>query len=172
MISVIEKELTVEKMYKLYVDMVGKKGVSKIVLRSVLPIINSELERLLEGVCDFDVEVRMDDKNEVHLMMIKDGVEGPLKSTSGFERTVSSVALRCVLGVVSTLPMPNFIAFDEVLDKVAPDFIPNMKPLFDKIKDMYDKVFIITHDELARDWSDKMITITKKDNVSVINYSH
>jgi sulfur transfer complex TusBCD TusB component (DsrH family) len=68
--------------------------------------------------------------------------------------------------------MPNFIAFDEVLDKVAPDFIPNMKPLFDKIKDMYDKVFIITHDELARDWSDKMITITKKDNVSVINYSH
>jgi hypothetical protein len=172
MISAIEKELTVEKMYKLYVDMVGKKGVSKIVLRSVLPIINSELERLLEGVCDFDVEVRMDDKNEVHLIMIKDGVEGPLKSTSGFERTVSSVALRCVLGVVSTLPMPNFIAFDEVLDKVAPDFIPNMKPLFDKIKDMYDKVFIITHDELARDWSDKMITITKKDNVSVINYSH
>jgi DNA repair exonuclease SbcCD ATPase subunit len=172
MISAIEKELTVEKMYKLYVDMVGMKGVSKIVLRSVLPIINSELERLLEGVCDFDVEVRMDDKNEVHLMMIKDGVEGPLKSTSGFERTVSSVALRCVLGVVSTLPMPNFIAFDEVLDKVAPDFIPNMKPLFDKIKDMYDKVFIITHDELARDWSDKMITITKKDNVSVINYSH
>jgi chromosome segregation ATPase len=172
MISVVEKELTVEKMYKLYVDMVGKKGVSKIVLRSVLPIINSELERLLEGVCDFDVEVRMDDKNEVHLMMIKDGIEGPLKSTSGFERTVSSVALRCVLGVVSTLPMPNFIAFDEVLDKVAPESIPNMKPLFDKIKDMYDKVFIITHDELARDWSDKMITITKKDNVSVINYSN
>jgi DNA repair exonuclease SbcCD ATPase subunit len=68
--------------------------------------------------------------------------------------------------------MPNFIAFDEVLDKVAPESIPNMKPLFDKIKDMYDKVFIITHDELARDWSDKMITITKKDNVSVINYSN
>jgi DNA repair exonuclease SbcCD ATPase subunit len=172
MIVIVDKELTVEKMYKLYIDMVGKKGVSKIVLRSVLPIINSELERLLEGVCEFDVEVRMDDKNDVQLIMIKDGVEGPLKSTSGFERTVSSVAMRCVLGVVSTLPMPNFIAFDEVLDRVAPENIPNMKPLFDKIKDMYDKVFIITHDDLARDWSDKMITITKSDNISVINFYH
>jgi sulfur transfer complex TusBCD TusB component (DsrH family) len=47
-----------------------------------------------------------------------------------------------------------------------------MKPLFDKIKDMYDKVFIITHDDLARDWSDKMITITKSDNISVINFYH
>ena len=150
--------------------MVGKKGVSKIVLRSVLPIVNSELERLLEGVCDFDIEVRMDEKNDVHLIILKDGVEGLLKSTSGFERTVSGVALRCVLGVVSTLPMPNFIAFDEVLDKVANENIPNMKPLFDKIKDMYDKVFVITHDDLARDWSNKIITITKSENVSTINY--
>jgi len=170
LVKQIEKELKAEKLYKLYIDMVGKKGVSKIVLRSVLPIINSELERLLEGVCDFDIEVRMDDKNDVHLMILKDDVEGLLKSTSGFERTVSGVALRCVLGVVSTLPMPNFIAFDEVLDKVANENIPNMKPLFDKIKDMYDKVFIITHDDLARDWSDKIITITKSDNVSTINY--
>lgn len=166
----IEKEFKVEKLYKLYIDMVGKKGVSKIVLRSVLPIVNSELERLLEGVCDFDIEVRMDEKNDVHLIILKDGVEGLLKSTSGFERTVSGVALRCVLGVVSTLPMPNFIAFDEVLDKVANENIPNMKPLFDKIKDMYDKVFVITHDDLARDWSNKIITITKSENVSTINY--
>lgn len=165
-VTEINKEAEIEKIYKVYIDMVGKKGVSKIVLRSVLPIINAELERLLEGVCDFDVEVAMDDKNDVRLLIVKHGIEGPLRTTSGFERTASGVALRTVLGVVSTLPMPNFIAFDEVLDKVAPENVPRMKPLFEKIKDMYDKVFVITHDDLAKDWSEQIITINKVNDAS------
>ena len=163
------KEAEVERMYKLYIEMVGKKGVSKIILRSVIPIINSELDRLLEGVCDFEVEVRIDDKNDVNLMIIKDGVEGLLKSTSGLEKTVSAVALRCVLGVVSTLPMPNFIVFDEVLDKIAMVNIPLMKPLFDKVADSYDKLFLITHNEMAKDWSNKIITVNKEGNISTIS---
>lgn len=163
------KEAEVERIYKLYIEMVGKKGVSKIILRSVIPIINSELERLLEGVCDFDVEVRMDDKNDVNLFMIKDGVEGLLKSASGFERTVSGVALRCVLGIVSTLPMPNFIVFDEVLDKVADPNLPLMRPLFEKVADAYDKVFLITHKEYAKDWSNQIITVNKSKNISQIS---
>ena len=38
---------------------------SKIVLRSVLPIINAELHRLLDDVVGFDVEVKINDKNDV-----------------------------------------------------------------------------------------------------------
>ena len=160
------KEAEVERTFKLYIEMVGKKGVSKIILRSVIPIINSELDRLLEGVCDFEIEVRIDDKNEVNLIIIQDEVEGLLKSASGFERTVSAIALRTVLGVVSTLPMPNFIVFDEVLDKVATDNLPMMRPLFDKVADLYDKVFLITHNEEAKDWANNIITVSK-DNKNV-----
>jgi len=169
-IGKIVKEAEFERIFKLYIEMVGKKGVSKIILRSVIPIINAELDRLLEGVCDFEVEVRIDSKNEVNLIIIQDGVEGLLKSASGFERTVSAIALRCVLGVVSTLPMPNFIAFDEVLDKVATVNIPLMKPLFDKVADSYDKVFLITHNEQAKDWANKIITVSKDKKVSKIDY--
>lgn len=164
------KEADIERTFKLYIDMVGKKGVSKIILRSVIPIINAELERLLEGVCNFEVEVRIDDRNEVNLIIIKDDVEGLLKSASGLERTVSAIALRCVLGLVSTLPMPNFIAFDEVFGKVAADNIPYLKPLFEKVADSYDKVFLITHNELAKEWANKIITVTNIENVSKIDY--
>jgi len=169
-IGKIVKEAEFERIFKLYIEMVGKKGVSKIILRSVIPIINAELDRLLEGVCDFEVEVRIDSKNEVNLIIIQDGVEGLLKSASGFERTVSAIALRCILGVVSTLPIPNFIAFDEVLDKVATVNIPLMKPLFDKVADSYDKVFLITHNEQAKDWANKIITVSKDKKVSKIDY--
>jgi len=170
-VAKIIKEGEIERIFKMYIEMVGKKGVSKIILRSVIPIINSELDRLLEGVCDFEIEVRIDDKNDINLIIIQNGVEGLLKSASGFERTVSAVALRTVLGIVSTLPMPNFIAFDEVLDKVANVNLPLMKPLFDKVADSYDKVFLITHKEEAKDWSNKTITVSKDvKNISSIDY--
>lgn len=168
LIDTIKKEEEVDKIYKYYIELVGKRGISKLVLRSVLPIINSEVHRLLEDVCDFEVEIYMDDKNDVQFLISKDEVSKRLKTGSGFEKTASSLALRCVLGKMSTLPMPNFITFDEVLGKVAPENLEKLKLLFDKIKDMYEIVFFITHNDLVRDWGDNVITVNKVNNLSKV----
>jgi DNA repair exonuclease SbcCD ATPase subunit len=146
--------------------MIGKNGISKLVLTSVIPIINYELQRLIDDVCDFELELSMNDKNEVEFLIIKNGVEKKLKSGSGFESTVASLALRCVLGRISTLPKPNVIVFDEVLGKVADVNLDNVKMFFDKIKTMYDIILFITHNPIAQDWADKIITVTKKDDIS------
>lgn len=164
----LNAELEVDKIFKLYIDMIGKKGISKLVLRSVLPIINSELYRLMDDVCDFNIELIINTKNEVEYLLEKDGVTKLLKSGSGFERTISSLALRCVLGKMSHLPMPNFITFDEIFGKVADTNIEAMRPMFEKIKDMFDIVFLITHNDLVKDWGDNTIHIVKTDNISTI----
>jgi len=65
--------------------------------------------------------------------------------------------------------MPNFITFDEVLGKVAPENIEKLKLLFDKIKDMYDIVFLITHNDLIKDWGDNILTINKISNISKLS---
>jgi len=169
LIETIKKEEEIEKIFKVYIDLVGKKGVSKLVLRSVLPIINSEVQRLLEDVCDFEIEIFMNDKNDVEFLINKDDITKLLKSGSGFEKTAASLALRGVLGKLSTLPMPNFITFDEVLGKVAPENVEKLKPLFDKIKDMYEIVFFITHNDLVKDWGDNVVTVNKVNNISKLN---
>jgi len=167
-IDKITKETTIEKIYKTYIDMVGKKGISKLVLRSVLPIINSELQQLLEEVTDFDIEITIDEKNEVRYLLIKDEVEKQLKSGSGFERTAASLALRCVLGKMTKLSMPNFITLDEVLGRVAPINVERMKLLFDKLKDMYENIYFITQNEVVKDWADNIVTVLKENNISKI----
>ena len=169
LIETIKKEEEVDKIFKIYIDLVGKKGISKLVLRSVLPIINSEAQRLLEDVVDFEIEIFMNEKNDVQFLLNKDGVSKLLKSGSGLEKTASSLALRAVLGKLSTLPMPNFITFDEVLGKVAPENIEKLKLIFDKIKDMYEIVFFITHNDLVKDWGDNVVTVIKdSSNISKI----
>ncbi len=166
LIKTIKKEADVLRIFEIYHKMIGKNGISKLVLTSVIPIINYELQRLLDDICDFELELSMSDKNEVEFLIIKNGVTKKLKSGSGFEATLSSLALRSVLGRISTLPKPNVIVFDEVLGKIADVNLDNTKMFFDKLKTMYDIILFITHNPIAQDWADKIITVVKKDDIS------
>ena len=167
-IQQILKEEEVLKIFEIYNRMIGKNGVSKLVLSSVIPIINYELTRLLDEVCDFEIELEMNDKNEVDFNIIKNNVTKKLKSGSGLETTLASLALRCVLGRISTLPKPNIIVFDEVLGKVANINLDYVKIFFDKIKKMYEIILLITHNPLTQDWADKIITIEKNNDISTL----
>jgi hypothetical protein len=59
----------------------------------MMPVINQELQRLLQDSCYFNLEIRINDKNEVEFMMIDNstGIEKLMASGSGYERTVASM---------------------------------------------------------------------------------
>jgi DNA repair exonuclease SbcCD ATPase subunit len=148
--------------------MVGKNGISKMVLRNALPFINGELKSILNGVCDFYVEVGIDDRNDVTFYLIHDGVRAGLGSGSGFEQTVASLALRSVLSKISSFSKPSFVMFDEILGGVADENYDQVKLLYDKIKKDYDFILQISHLKALYEWHSSIIKITKKNNISVI----
>ena len=162
----IEAERKTEKYWKLYLQMIGKDGISKMVLRNTLPIINSELNRLLGDVTDFRVEVVMNEKNDVDFLLIRDETITRLSAASGLEKTQAALALRVVLGKMSKLSRPPFILLDEVLGTVASENYDDMKKLYDKIVSYYDFVLHICHIDL--DWYDSIVTVQKIDNISRI----
>lgn len=164
----IKEEEKLMRDWKLYLEMVGKNGVSKVVLRNTLPVINGELRRLLNGVCDFVPEVRVTDKNEVIFDIVADGVRSRLSGASGFELTCSSLALRTVLANLSTIPKLNFMVMDELLGRVAAENLENMKLLYEKIAQNYDFILHISHLESVIDWHDSIVTVSKKGHVSVL----
>lgn len=165
-IAKIEEEEKVEKNWKQYLMLVGKDGISKMVLRNTLPIINSELKRLLTDVCNFDVEVRMDDNNDVEfkLIMKTTGRVRRLAAGSGLEQTAAALALRVVLGNMSALSKPPFLLLDEVLGGVADENYENLRKLYQKISDNYTFVFQITHLKQIWEWHNKTVTIIKDKN--------
>ena len=167
-IQQIRGEMNKVRDWKIYLEMVGKNGISKTVLKKTLPIINLEISRILDGVCEFDVDVILTDKNEVMFKIIKDGVSSNLAGASGFERTASALALRCILGNISTMPKPNFITLDEVLGKVAKENYDNMRLLYRKMAKNYQFILHISHIEDIIDWHDENITIIKNDNISSV----
>lgn len=167
-IKQIENDEKILRDWKLYLEMIGKNGISKMVLRDALPLINGELKRLLSDVCDFDVEVLIDDNNDVSFYLIRNGVKCALGSGSGYEQTCAGLALRVILGNISTLPRPNYIILDEILGGVAEENYDKIKILYNRIVKDYSFIFQITHLKSIIDWHDYIITIEKKDNISRI----
>lgn len=168
LIEDIKNEVIMLKHWKIYLDMIGKNGISKMVLRKTLPIINSQMCSMLHDVCDFDVEININDKNEILFQLIKDGVKSDLTSGSGFEKTASALALRCVLGNISTLPRCNGIILDEIWGRISKENYDNMRKVLDRMSNYYDYVLIISHLDEIKDYCNKVITIKKENNISKI----
>jgi DNA repair exonuclease SbcCD ATPase subunit len=167
----IAQEFEREKIYKMYLDVFGKNGISKIIMRTMMPLINSELQRLLQDSAYFRLEIRISDKNEVEFMMIDNstGIEKLMVSGSGYEKTIASLALRAVLSKICSLPKPNVIVFDEVFGKISNDNLEMVGEFFTKIKEYFEKIFVITHNPLVSNWSDNVVRIKKDDNISKVS---
>lgn len=164
----IAEEEKLVKNWKIYLELVGKNGISKMVLRKALPIINAQLVQLLSDVCDFDIEVAINSKNDVVFNLIKDGVRSDLNSGSGFELTASALALRAVLADMSTIPRMCGVVLDEVWGRVAKENYDNMKHLIEKISKSYEWMFLISHLSEVKDWCNSNVVVTKENNISKI----
>jgi len=166
----ILEESQKEKIYKVYLEIYGKNGISKMIMKTMMPLINSELQRLLEDSSHFRLEIRINDKNEVEFIMVDNNtqVEKLMSSGSGYERTIASLALRAVLSKICSLPKPNIIVFDEVFGKISNDNLEMVSEFFIKIKEYFEKIFVITHNPLVSNWADNVIKIRKENNISFV----
>ena len=167
----IAEEFEREKIYKIYVEIYGKNGITKMILKTMMPLINSELQRLLQDSAYFSLEIRINDKNEVEFIMIDNstGIEKLMVSGSGYERTIAAMALRAVLSKVCSLPKPNIIVWDEVFGKISNDNLEMVGEFFTKMRDYFEKIFVITHNPLVNNWSNNVVRINKVDNISKVS---
>jgi len=170
MIVKIKEEEEKEKIFKIYLELYGKNGISKMIMKTMMPLINTELQRLMEDSCYFKMEIKINDKNEVEFMMIDNGtgVEKLMTSGSGYEKTLSSLALRAVLTKICSLPTPNLVVLDEVFGKISPENLDMVYEFFVKIKDYFEKVFVISHTSVVSSWGDHVVKIKKENNLSKV----
>lgn len=169
-IQKIEKENDYKKVFEVYLSIFGKNGITKVILRSMIPAINDELSRILSDSTTFTLDIRISEKNEVEFIMIDNEtrIEKPLSTGSGYEKTISSMALRAVLSKISALPKPNVVVMDEVLGKVADENLELVGEFFKKIKIYFEHILLITHNDLVKNWSDNVILVGKENNISKI----
>lgn len=169
----IKKEQDITAIFNTYILMMGKNGISKTIIKNTVPAINIALDKLLMDVCDFSVSVDINLKNnemEFWMYDLDTGLKKLLTTGSGFEKTVAAISLKVISNVINNLPQPDFIVFDEVFGRVSNENLEHMKNFMLRTKQYFDKIFLVTHNPLIKEWVDNEVYVKKVNNISVISY--
>lgn len=147
--------------YEAYIRAISKNGVPYMLLKKVIPVIQDEVNQILNQIVDFYVTLETDDKNINCYIHYNDEVSWPVELASGMERFMISVATRAALINVSSLPRPNFLAIDEGFGVLDSDKLASVDLLFDFLRTQFDFILCISHLDAMKDLADALIPISK-----------
>ena len=157
----IEKELTI---YKVYNN--ALKNLPFIIIKKVVPRLERKINELLSVCTNFMVKVEIND-NHIEIYIDRPIYNGSLillNNASGFERFISSLAIRLALLDISQLPKPNFIAIDEGWTSFDYHNINNVRTIFDFLVEKFDFVLSISHLSQIKEHCSNQINLKKDVN--------
>ena len=155
--------------YDIFVQATHANGISYEVIKSMLPVINSEIQKILSPIVDFSVFFDNEgDKLEIYLQHPKYDPR-PLSMGSGAEKTIASMAVRLALVSISSLPKSQVFILDEPATALDADHMEGFVRLLQMIKSQFKTVLLITHLENLKDVVDTTIEIDKVDGYAKVN---
>lgn len=160
------------KIYDLYMKSMSKEGIPYKILETVLPVIENEVNIILNQIVDFTIRLEANDEKYLHgYIVYSEEKYWPIELTSGMERFVLSLAFRSALGEITNLPKTNFLAIDEGFGVLDHENIISMGKLFDYLKRQYEFLIIVSHIDVMKDLVDKNMRILKIDGYSRLQES-
>ena len=154
--------------YDLFIQAMHANGVSYQVIKSMLPIINSEIASVLNTIVDFQVFFDNDgDKLEIYIKHPKYDPR-PISMCSGAEKTIASMAIRLALISVTNLPKSELFILDEPATALDQDHMEGFIRLLQMIKGQFKTVLLISHLESLKDIVDTTIDIQKVDGYAKV----
>jgi DNA repair exonuclease SbcCD ATPase subunit len=155
--------------YDIFVQATHPNGISYEVIKSMLPVINGEIQKILSSIVDFKVFFADEgSKLEIYLQHPKYDPR-PLSMGSGAEKTIASMAVRLALVSVSSLPKSQVFILDEPATALDAEHMEGFTRLLQMIKSQFKTVLLITHLESLKDVVDTMIEIDKVDGYAQVN---
>ncbi len=150
------------------------KQLPYILLDKIKPILEKKVNDMLSLATDFSIQFDMsDNKIDIYLHRIayKDR-QIIVNNASGFERFMSSLAIRMALLELSNLPKINFMAIDEGWSSFDNHNINNVNVIMDYLKTKFDFILTISHITQIKEHCDQQIFLKKdKSDYSVIVYN-
>ena len=161
----MEKEFTT---LDLLMRCMHPNGISYDVIKKQLPVINTEISKVLTNIVDFEIFFE-NDENRLNILIQHPGyAPRPIEMGSGAEKTISAMAIRLALLNVSTLPKSDVFILDEPGTALDEDNMEGFIRILEMIKTQFKTVLLISHLDTLKDIVDQQIIIDKKSGYASI----
>lgn len=166
-----EETMQKTRAHELVTAAFSRKGIPSVITRSQLPLINSEIAKILQGIVDFTIQLETDDESDSMEIFIDYGDSRRIiELCSGMEKMIASVAIRVALINVSSLPKTDMFIIDEGFGALDEASVEACNRLLASLKRYFKTVIVITHVEGVKDAADIVIEISKNEKDAKVNY--
>jgi DNA repair exonuclease SbcCD ATPase subunit len=148
----------------------SKKGLPSVITGIQLPLINSEISKILGGIVEFTVELVMDDDGSLEIYINYGDSRRLIELGSGMEKMIASLAIRVALTQVSSLPKPDIFIIDEGFGVLDEGGVDACNKLLVSLKRYFKTILLISHSDGIKDVADCQIEIYKNENDSKVIY--
>ena len=149
--------------FDLYMRAMHPNGIAYDIIKKSLPIINSEISKVLANVVDFEVFFETEDNRLDIYIKHPERDPSPLEMASGAEKTVSAMAVRLAFIAVSTIPRSQLFVLDEPGTSLDEERMEGFTRILEIVKSVFKTVLLISHLDSLKDSADSIISIEKKD---------
>lgn len=168
-ITKYEELLKTSHIYDLYTRCLSRDGIPYLILERVMPLIEYEVNEVLNKIVDFTVRLESTPERYIHAYIDYGNDQSwPVEMTSGMERFILTLAFRNALTEITSLARPNFLAIDEGFGVLDSDNLISMGRMFDFLRTRYNYLLIVSHIDTMKDLVDRKINIQKIDGYSII----
>ena len=153
----------------LYMKCMHPNGISYDIIKKRLPIINSEISKILTNIVDFEVFFENDEQKLDILIRHPKHAPRPIEMGSGAEKTIASMAIRLALLNVSTLPKGDIFILDEPGKALDAENMEGFTRILDMIKTQFKTVMLISHLDGLKDVVDHQLLIEKRNGMAYVS---
>lgn len=155
----------------LYKNAMHRTGIPSMILQNFIPLINFELNGLVNELFDYSLEFELDEST-LNIYYIKENlnkiVKRSISQACGMEETIINLAIRAALTKISLLPKPSLLLLDEMFSMLDEINLDKMHELIIKLKDQYQNIILITHTDEIKEWPEHFIELCSLNGVTSI----
>lgn len=148
--------------YNRFISAVDRHGIPSEIIALQLPLINLELQNILQGVVNFNLRLEVSQDGSIEVMLDYGDSSRIVECGSGMEKMISSLALRVALINVCTLPRSDMLIIDEGFGALDDKNVEACSRLLLSLKKYFSNIIIISHVDAVKDVVDNVIDIQKK----------
>jgi DNA repair exonuclease SbcCD ATPase subunit/DNA repair exonuclease SbcCD nuclease subunit len=153
----------------LFLRCMHPNGISYDIIKKRLPLINTEISKILTNIVDFEIFFENDESKLDILIKHPKHDPRPIEMGSGAEKTIAAMAIRLALLNVSTLPKGDIFILDEPGTALDAENMEGFIRILEMIKSQFRTVILISHLDSLKDIVDQEIAIEKENNRAYVN---
>jgi exonuclease SbcC len=138
---------------------------------NIIPAIENIVNDILMNIDTYKIKIAYDNNIKITKIENNTEMESSGLMASGHEKSVLNIIFRLALSKLNSIISTNFFIIDEAFKNSDANKKQKLKTLFEYLRNNYDWVLIVTHDDYIKDNFDKEINIEHNKGTSALKYN-